>query len=239
VNPRLKLALSTSLLLAGSRSVAQGADVTAKFVAPHTSHPRKAALNDIVLWLSPADDSTPARTSPLPKTGYRLVQKDKMFTPHLLVVPAGSSVDFPNEDPFFHNVFSLFNGKRFDLGLYESGTHRAVRFDREGVSYIFCNIHPEMGAIVLALHSPYFALSAADGSVTIHNVPPGKYYVHLWSEQFQSGDPAAPSTTDRIVQVTAQGAALGIIDLTPAPDPLAHHKNKFGEDYPVTPPAKY
>jgi hypothetical protein len=96
-----------------------------------------------------------------------------------------------------------------------------------------------MGAIVLALHSPYFALSAADGSVTIHDVPPGKYYVHLWSEQFQSGDPAAPSSTDRIVQVTAQGAALGIIDLTPAPDPLTHHKNKFGEDYPVTPPAKY
>jgi len=93
---------------------------------------------------------------------YRLIQKDKMFTPHLLVVPIGSQVEFPNQDPFFHNVFSLFNGKRFDLGLYESGTSRSVRFDREGVSYIFCNIHPEMGAIVLALNTPYYGISGRE-----------------------------------------------------------------------------
>ena len=104
----------------------------------------------MVVWLTPLKpDGRPAATGhPGP---FRLVQKDKMFTPHLLVVPTGTSVEFPNEDPFFHNVFSLFNGQRFDLGLYESGTSRAVRFDREGVSYIFCNIHPEMGAVVLAL----------------------------------------------------------------------------------------
>src|SRR5246127_2367910 len=112
-----------------------------------------------------------------------------MFTPHLLVVPMGSQVEFPNQDPFFHNVFSLFNGKRFDLGLYESGTSRAVRFDREGVSYIFCNIHPEMGAVVLALNTPYYAVSGAAGMVTIHNVPPGSYRLHLWSEAAQSANP--------------------------------------------------
>ena len=239
MNPRLKLALSTTLLFCAPTSFAQGGDVTAKFTAATRKSSHHQSLNDIVLWLTPIDDSIPTRAPSPPKTGYRLVQKDKMFSPHLLVVPTGSSVDFPNQDPFFHNVFSLFNGKRFDLGLYESGTHRAVRFDREGVSYIFCNIHPEMGAIVLSLNSPWFAVSVPDGSVAIHDVPPGRYRVHLWSEQFQSGDPAAPSPTDRTIQVTQQGAALGTIDLTPAPDPLAHHKNKFGEDYPVTPPAKY
>ena len=94
---------------------------------------------------------------------YRLLQKDKTFTPHLLVIPTGSSVDFPNLDPFYHNVFSLFNGKRFDLGLYESGSSRTVHFDHDGVSYIFCNIHPEMSAVIVTLSTPYFGVSAANG----------------------------------------------------------------------------
>jgi hypothetical protein len=242
VNPRLKLVFCCTLLLCCRCSTAQGADVTAQFttsaqagasVAKNSRHP---ALDDVVLWLTRADDSTPIRAVPPPKTGYRLVQKDKMFSPHLLVVPAGSSVEFPNQDPFFHNVFSLFNGKRFDLGLYESGTHRSVRFDREGVSYIFCNIHPEMGAIVLALNSPLFAVSDAGGAITIHDVPPGKYHLHIWGEQFQAADPAAER---RIVEVTTQGTWLGPIELAPGPNPLMNHKNKFGEDYPATPSAKY
>jgi hypothetical protein len=122
------------------------------------------------------------------------------------------------------------------LGLYEAGTHRSVRFDREGVSYIFCNIHPEMGAIVLSLNSPHFALSDAGGAVTIHGVPPGKYYVHVWGERFQAANNGA---APRMVQVTAQGAMLGTIELAPGPDPLMNHKNKFGEDYPAAPTPKY
>ena len=159
---------------------------------------------------------------------YRLVQKDKMFTPHLLVVPTGSQVEFPNQDPFFHNVFSLFNGKRFDLGLYESGTSRSVRFDREGISYIFCNIHPEMGAIVLALNTPYYAVSDENGVVALHNVPAGSYRLNVWSE---NGQPANPELSQRIVQVSADPVHLGVITLEATTDALAHHKNKFGEDY--------
>ena len=206
MNPRLKLVFCCTLLLCCPCSIAQGADVTAQFTtsahagAAVAKNSRHAALDDVVLWLTRVDDSTPIRAVPPPKTGYRLVQKDKMFSPHLLVVPAGSSVEFPNQDPFFHNVFSLFNGKRFDLGLYESGTHRSVRFDREGVSYIFCNIHPEMGAIVLALDSPYFAVSDAGGAVTIHDVPPGKYRLHVWGEQFQ-----AAAKGDRLAGVHQNG----------------------------------
>ena len=85
-----------------------------------------------------------------------LRQKNKTFEPHLLVVTKGSTVEFPNLDPWFHNVFSLFNGKKFDLGLYEAGTTRTVHFDREGVSYIFCNIHPEMSAVVVVVASSYY-----------------------------------------------------------------------------------
>ena len=81
------------------------------------------------------------RSSFSPHGRYTLLQKNRTFIPHLQVIPAGSVVQFPNADPFFHNVFSLFNGKRFDLGLYEAGSSKSVTFPREGVSYIFCNIH--------------------------------------------------------------------------------------------------
>src|ERR1700761_7086085 len=114
----------------------------------------------IAVWLNPVADT---QSLPfLPNGHYTLMQKNRMFTPHLLVVPVGSEVFFPNADPFFHNVFSLFNGKRFDLGLYEAGTTKAVKFTHEGVSYIFCNIHPEMSAVIVTLSTPLYAI--ADGA---------------------------------------------------------------------------
>src|SRR5579871_6424475 len=173
-------ASTISLQGVGLTLLAQGVDVSAKIVL-HTpdktseaKHKMSASGTNIVLWLSPLQAGA-TRPAAAHSTTYRLVQKNKQFSPHLLVVPTGASVEFPNEDPFFHNVFSLFNGKRFDLGLYESGTTRSVRFDREGVSYIFCNIHPEMGAVVLSLSTPYYGISTASGLVVIHNVPPGSY----------------------------------------------------------------
>ena len=207
-------------------ALAQGVEVTAHISIENKTAAQKPAsgVSDVVVWLTPLqpDANLASMGHPGP---FRLVQKDKMFTPHLLVVPAGSSVEFPNLDPFFHNVFSLFNGKRFDLGLYESGTSRAVRFDREGVSYIFCNIHPEMGAVVVALSTPYWGISTASGSLAIHNVPPGSYRMHVWSEAARGAD------AERTVQVGASPISLGEIALEGAADPMAHHKNKFGEDY--------
>ncbi len=222
-----------NLALAGSHARAQGVEVTAQVmvqekagagVPRHKGNPRAEST---VVWLTPLqpDGHSAATGHPGP---FRLVQKDKMFMPHLLVVPTGSSVDFPNQDPFYHNVFSLFNGKRFDLGLYESGTSRAVRFDREGVSYIFCNIHPEMGAVVLSLSTPYYGVSTTAGAVAIHNVPPGNYRLHMWSEAAQS---ANPGNAERIVQVGAAPLHLGEITLQAVADPMEHHKNKFGDDY--------
>src|ERR1700761_6369032 len=192
---------------------AQGVEVSTKILVHASSSPvrkDRETLNagNVVIWLSPLKPITTISPSPVSQTVYRLVQKHKMFTPHLLVVATGASVQFPNEDPFFHNVFSLFNGKRFDLGLYESGTTRAVRFDREGVSYIFCNIHPEMGAVVLALSTPYYAVSTTAGAGAIHNVPPGSYHLHVWSEAAQITNPSAP---ERTIQVGAMAAHLGEI----------------------------
>ena len=207
---------------------AEEGNVTAKVRVNESTpvaHAKHISPANVVLWLTPLDRPLPA---PVQKQHARLIQKNKEFSPHLLVIPVGASVDFPNLDPFFHNVFSLFNGRRFDLGLYEAGSHRSVSFDREGVSYIFCNIHPEMGAVVVSLKSPYYAISSADGSVVIHDVPAGRYRIQTWAEQLQ---PAATEEAERIVQVTSRGASLGEFVFIPGTDPLAHHKNKFGKDY--------
>jgi plastocyanin len=184
-----------------------------------------AGSTGVVVWLTPL---SPTMGDSRPKPGhYRLVQKDKTFTPHLLVIPTGSSVDFPNLDPFYHNVFSLFNGKRFDLGLYESGSSRTVHFDHDGVSYIFCNIHPQMSAVIVTLSTPYFGVSAADGSITLHAVPPATYEMHVWAEGSSAGDLNALS---RRVIVAPSQKDLGIVEVT-VDSHLPAHKNKFGEDY--------
>jgi plastocyanin len=236
--------LGFGFLLAGVpvRLHGEGVEVSGKIVVtslmPSAGKKHKDAPStaNVVVWLSPLRPVSVAPAAPVRQPLYRLVQKDKMFTPHLLVVPTGSQVEFPNQDPFFHNVFSLFNGKRFDLGLYESGTSRSVRFDREGVSYIFCNIHPEMGAIVLALNTPYYGISDDNGFVALHNVPAGTYRLNVWSE---NGQLANPDASERIVQVSTEPVHLGDISLQTSTDVLSHHKNKFGEDYQPSREQKY
>ena len=217
----------------------EGVEVSGKILVAQSAgkkHQNAPSGANVVVWLSSLKSGAATPITPARQASYRLVQKDKMFTPHLLVVPTGSQVEFPNQDPFFHNVFSLFNGKRFDLGLYESGTSRGVWFDREGVSYIFCNIHPEMGAIVLTLNTPYYGISDENGVVVLHNVPPGSYRLNVWSE---NGQLANPRVSQRVVQVSTDAVHLGDIRLQAATDALANHKNKFGEDYEPNPDRKY
>ena len=135
--------------------------------------------SEAVVWLVPLYTVRKARlNAELPHR--RVTQHNKMFEPHLLVVPAGTTVEFPNYDPWLHNVFSVSRSRRFDLGLYGAGVQKAVRFDRAGVSYLFCNIHPEMMAVVLTVDSTYFGVSDNSGYISIGNVPPGKYLLHVW-----------------------------------------------------------
>ena len=156
---------------------ALGAPLKAHVELKRNGHLLKDASNSVV-WLTPigTDVQTPHQN---PSEIPQLVQKDKSFHPSLLVIPVGGKVEFPNHDPFFHNVFSLFEGKRFDLGLYESGTTRFVQFDKPGISFIFCNIHAQMSAVVIALSTPYFAVSDARGDFSLH-VPPGRYQVQIF-----------------------------------------------------------
>jgi len=196
--------------------------------------PAKAIVDssDIVVWLKPLDSAAKSESvnASDPKK-FRLVQHNKSFQPHVLVVPVGSVVDFPNHDPFFHNVFSLFDGKRFDLGLYEAGASNSVRFDRLGVSFLFCNIHPEMSAVVVAVDTPYYGLSDRKGNVAIQNVPDGRYELHVWYERSLPDD---LKNLTRAVTISSAARELGTIQVPENPSFTPAHKNKYGQDY--TPP---
>lgn len=188
-------------------------------------HPLTNASKAVV-WLTPvgATVELPRQESPqIPQ----LVQKNKSFQPSLLVIPVGGKVEFPNHDPFFHNVFSLFEGKRFDLGLYESGTTRFVQFDKPGVSFIFCNIHAQMSAVVIVLATPYYAISDARGEVSIPNVPPGRYQMQVFHS---SVAPDALRALSREITVAPGDSSLGTFTLAETDVTLAH-KNKYGRDY--------
>jgi len=188
---------------------------------------RQGKTRDIpaVIWLEPLPGTTVLPFAP--HGHYTLLQKNRTFIPHLLVIPVGSVVQFPNADPFFHNVFSLFDGKRFDLGLYEAGSSKSVSFSRAGVSYIFCNIHPEMSAVILTLSTPLYAIADASDSFTLREILPGDYELHIWIE----GVPQpALAGLGRRLHLSARAVDLGQIE---APiSAIAAHKNKFGDAYP-------
>ncbi|MFY9675651.1 MAG: carboxypeptidase regulatory-like domain-containing protein [Terriglobales bacterium] len=191
---------------------------------------RHGALPETVVWLTPAAGSGVELDPPKPNAdgNPKLVQKNKTFEPHVLVIPAGSMVEFPNRDPFFHNVFSLFEGKRFDLGLYEAGSSRGVRFDRPGISYIFCNIHPEMSAVIITLATPLYAITNGDGQVSIAGVPVGRYMLHVWSEGM---GPENEKPLAREITINEGATSVGVIRVPEANGQHMAHKNKYGRDY--------
>jgi plastocyanin len=127
-----------------------------------------------VVWL----EASGAPAAPAGKVV--LDQRNLAFMPHVLAVRVGTVVDFPNNDKVFHNVFSFRDGKKFDLGMYPKGAVKPIRFDKPGLARLFCNIHPNMAAYVMAVDSPYFAVSSERGTFTIAGVPPGSYTYHAW-----------------------------------------------------------
>jgi plastocyanin len=210
---------------------AQKAAVTAHLdVVRNTPQAKAAEQSSVVVWLTPVGSTAPFTGT---SQHLALTQKNKSFEPHLLVVPVGAVVDFPNRDPFFHNVFSLFEGKRFDLGLYEAGTSRRVHFDRVGVSYIFCNIHPEMSAVVVVLDTPYYGIANSKGTVAIPDVPTGRYILHVWDERSL---PEVLTKLTREVVVAEDQASLGTLTIAET-ELAAEHKNKYGHEYDRTAPS--
>ena len=183
--------------------------------------------SDVAVWLD-----APMSDAPLHLVHKRAVmlQKDKRFTPHVLIVECGTNIDFPNKDPIFHNAFSNFDGQTFDIGLYPPGTSRTVRFDRPGIVRVFCNIHSTMSAVIVTVNSPYFAITEADGSFVIRNVEPGEYSVHFFHER------ALPETLDHLTRpltVNADNVNLATVSISEAGYLPSAHKNKYGKNYPA------
>lgn len=187
--------------------------------------------SDVAVWLEPVSR---IRLQAAAGKHAVMLQKNKRFTPHLLIVASGTTIDFPNKDPIFHNAFSNYDGQIFDIGLYPPGSSRTVRFDRPGIVRVFCNIHSTMSAIIVVVDSSYFTSTQNDGSFAIENVEPGEYMLNFFSEQ------ALPNTLQNIKQrlrVGTEAVNVGNISISEAGYLPTPHKNKYGRDYPVEPAA--
>ena len=147
----------------------------------------------------------------------------RTFAPHVVVVPVGSTVVFPNHDPFNHNVFSLSDPNDFDLGLYGRGESGEHRFRHAGLVRVYCNIHPQMSGFIVVVDNAYFAQPGADGAYTIANVAPGTYTLHVWHER-------APMVSQQIT-VPAGGLSGKDVTLDASANRAVAHKNKYGQDY--------
>jgi plastocyanin len=179
----------------------------------------------VVIALKPLDGIAPLS----PDKHAVMLQKDKTFSPHVLALAAGSVVDFPNADPIFHNAFSSYSGQVFDIGLYPPGTTRSLRFAREGVVRVFCNIHSSMSAVIVVLGSPYFATTKRDGAFEISDVPPGDYQLTVFHERASE---ATLEGLKRKVTVGPDGASLAALMISEGGYLSIPHKNKYGHEYP-------
>jgi plastocyanin len=186
---------------------------------------KKMDFSGVVIWLEPV-----AGKAPLPAAAHaRMVQKDKTFTPHILAITTGTTVEFPNFDPIFHNAFSNYNGKVFDVGLYPPGSSRSVVFSRPGIVRVFCNIHATMSAVIAVLDTPYFDTTKKDGSFEIGSVPAGDYRLHLFHERATA---ATLDEAERRLSVAATGrTTLPPIAISESGYIATPHTNKYGHDY--------
>jgi plastocyanin len=199
------------------------------FVAPAVAGPVTGVVRTVArVGVPPAAAVVYAESidSPVSRVPRRLTlaQKNKTFQPRVMVVPAGSTVDFPNNDGIFHNVFSLSGPQPFDLGLYRAGDSRARTFTAAGTYRVFCNIHPQMTAIIVVAPSAFATLVAPDGRFTL-DLPPGRYRMTAVSER---ASPVSVETT------STPGASIAPeLTLDESAWAYTQHKNKFGKDYPT------
>jgi plastocyanin len=188
----------------------------------------KLDYSGVVVSLEPISTPAPA----LKPTRAKMIQRDKTFVPHILPIAAGTTVEFPNYDPIFHNAFSNYDGQTFDVGLYPPGTSRSVRFSRTGVVRIFCNIHAHMSAVIVVLPTQWFSLTAPDGSFEIPNLPPGLYRLRVFHERATD---ATLASLARDVAISAASEALPALTISESGYLPVPHKNKFGQEYPPAP----
>jgi plastocyanin len=176
-------------------------------------------LETAVVWLTPVNGTAPKPAAIKAEIGML----SRTFTPHVQVVPVGSTVSFPNKDPFSHNIFSTTVGSAFDLGLYGKGQTKDRIFGAVGAVPVYCNIHAKMTAWVVSVPTPWYAQPSADGRWTIRGVPAGTYNMHVWHER------AAQQV--KPISVLANGMVAADIQLDARGYVFVQHRDKRGVDY--------
>jgi len=211
--------LSLLLLLAAPTSPVSSGSVSGQVVLVSGGAPRADASNAVV-WVEGA------RRAAEPRGAARGQMKSdqKKFAPRVVVVPRTATVDFPNVDPIYHNVFSVSGANRFDLGLYRSGASRSKEFDQAGLVRVFCNIHPQMVGFVMVVDSDFAAVTGPDGKFRFEGVPAGSWTLKAWHEE--AGEVSEPVT------VHARGETAAPVRLDASAFKPQPHKNKYGKDYP-------
>lgn len=189
---------------------------------------KKGDLSGVVVWLTSSEGPSPH----IVRKHMEMLQKDKKFSPHILAIETGTTVDFPNLDPIFHNAFSNYDGQVFDVALYPPGSSRAVRFNRPGIVRVFCNIHPTMSAIIVVLNSDHFTTTDREGRYSLPNLSPGTYQVHFFHER---ATPQTLASARQTVVVSGDNEVLRLplATISEAGYLPAAHKNKYGQDYPA------
>jgi plastocyanin len=187
---------------------------------------RKHNYSGVVFWLQPVDRD---QHIPVVSRHAEMKQQNKHFTPHVVAIQVGGTVDFPNLDPIFHNAFSKFAGQQFDIGLYPPGTSKPVSFGKPGIVQVFCNIHSTMSAIIDVVPTPWYDVTNAAGKFTIANVPPGEYQLHVYHERAL---PANLQFLERRITVPDGGLVLPLISITETGFVPAEHLDKHGMPYP-------
>lgn len=190
-----------------------------------TKRGQNPVVNETLVWLDPA-----GKTYKKPAATFTMTTRSKTFLPHVVAVPAGSTISFPNEDPIAHNLFSLTPGNTFDFGLYRKGAGKSHKFETPGTVNVYCNVHPTMSAVVHVMSTPYYGFADPNGNYSFE-VPAGKYRVTAWNEQ------GGTATSDLEVKADGTVAGATLLTIDGRNFRLTQHKNKHGQTY--RPPKDY
>ena len=186
----------------------------------------KGDNSGVVVWIESSAGAVPVAS---PKA-LQVAQRKKHFEPPVLAVAVGTVVTFPNFDPIFHNVFSNYAGKIFDVGMHAPGAVPRIVMDRPGIVRVFCNIHPTMSAIIVVVDTPYMAVTGQNGTFRLDGVKPGEYRLHVFDEQATEQTLAS---MERDVTVGDDPVTLPPLEVSESGYIQMPHKNKYGKDYPA------
>lgn len=212
---RISIAVATAVLFTVT-SFAATVSGTVGFVQRRG---QKVAPAESLVWLEPES----AASAKKPET-VQMLTRGKTLIPHVLAVPVGSTVLFPNDDPITHNLFSVTAPNSFDLGLYRRGAGKAQRFDHPGIVNVYCNVHPNMSGVVHVMKTPWYAFAGSTGEFSLEDVPPGRYRLVAWHE--------AAGTTSSAIEVSGgsvSGSTRLMLDSRNVRIPP--HNDKHGRPY--------